>query len=66
VVIPADTLEEIAATNHLAIEEVVRLFLLEGLPEGEWKLETLERSPGSPRGLTVKTGRCLASARTCH
>jgi hypothetical protein len=56
VAIPADMLEEIAATNHLAIAKVVRLFLLEGLPEGERKLETLERSLGSPRRFTYENG----------
>ena len=47
--IPADMLEIIAATNHLAIADVVRLFLVQALPEGEWKLGTLELSRASPR-----------------
>ena len=33
VTIPADMLEKIAATNHLAIADVVRLFLVQALPE---------------------------------
>ena len=41
---PADVLEKIAAINHLAVAEVVRLFLLQALPEEEWKLGTLELS----------------------
>lgn len=59
VTIPADMLEKIAATNHLAIAEVVRLFLLEALPEGEWKLGTLEVSPASPRRSTYENRALL-------
>jgi hypothetical protein len=45
-VIPsADMLEKIAATNHLAVADVVRLFLRQALPEDERKLGTLELSP---------------------
>jgi hypothetical protein len=42
---PPDVLEKIAAINHLAVAEIVRLFLLQALPEEEWKLGTLELSP---------------------
>jgi hypothetical protein len=49
VTIPADMLEKIATTNHLAIADVVRLFLVQALPEGEWKLGTLQLSRASPR-----------------
>ena len=42
---PPDVLEEIAAINHLAVADVVRLFLVQTLPEVEWKLGTLELSP---------------------
>jgi hypothetical protein len=49
VTIPADMLEKIAATNHLAIADVVRLFLVQALPEGESKLGNLELSRASPR-----------------
>jgi hypothetical protein len=38
VAIPAEMLEIIAATNHLTITDVVRLFLIEALPEPEWEL----------------------------
>jgi hypothetical protein len=41
-------LEKIAAINHLTIADVARLFLVEALPEGEWKLGTLELSRSSP------------------
>jgi hypothetical protein len=49
VITPADVLEKIAAINHLAVAEVVRLFLVLALPEGEWKLGTLELSPAQSR-----------------
>jgi len=45
VIISADMLEKIAAINHLAVADVIRLFLLRALPEEEWKLGTLELSP---------------------
>jgi hypothetical protein len=45
VITSADMLEKIAAINHLAVADVVRLFLLQALPEEEWKLATLELSP---------------------
>ena len=45
VITSADVLEKIAAINHLAVADVVRLFLLEALPEEGWKLGTLELSP---------------------
>jgi hypothetical protein len=48
VTIPADMLEKIAATNHLAIADVVRPFFVQALPEGEWT-GTLELSRASPR-----------------
>ena len=44
-IISADVLEKIAAINHLAVADVVRLFLLEALPKEEWKLGTLELLP---------------------
>jgi len=42
-------LEKMAATNHLTITEVVRLFFVEALPEPEQKLGTFERLPPRPR-----------------
>jgi hypothetical protein len=42
---PPDVLEKIAAINHLTVAEVVRLFLVQALPESDWKLGTLELSP---------------------
>jgi hypothetical protein len=56
VTIPADMLEKIAATNDLTIADVVRLFLVEALPESEWKLGTLEVSPASQRRFTNRAG----------
>jgi hypothetical protein len=50
----ADMLEEIAAINHLAVADVVWLFLVEALPEGGLKVGTLEPSPASPRRLRMK------------
>jgi hypothetical protein len=47
-VTPADMLEKIAAINHLSVADVVQLFLVQALPEGEWKLGTLELSRASP------------------
>ena len=44
VITSADVLEKIAAVNHLAVADVVRLFLRQALPEEERKLETLELS----------------------
>jgi hypothetical protein len=44
-IISADVLQKIAAINHLAVANVVWLFLLQALPEEEWKLGTLELSP---------------------
>jgi hypothetical protein len=49
ITITTDMLEKIAAINHLAVADVVRLFLLEGLPEERSKLPTFERSAPSPR-----------------
>jgi hypothetical protein len=48
VTIPADMLEKIAATNHLAIADVFRLFLRQAFPEGNGRgtLE-LSREPAS-------------------
>jgi hypothetical protein len=37
VTIPADMLEKIAAINHLAVVDVVRLFLAEALAKGDGK-----------------------------
>ena len=56
---PADVLEKIAATNHLAVTEVVRLFLVQALPEPEWKLGTLEVSPARQRRFTYKAGNVI-------
>jgi hypothetical protein len=50
VVTSGDVLERIAAINHLAVADVVRLFLLQALPEEEWKLGTLELSPTHETG----------------
>jgi hypothetical protein len=44
VTISADILKKIAAINHLAIAEVVRLFLTEALSEGEWDMTTAPRA----------------------
>jgi hypothetical protein len=49
-------LETIAATNNLGIAEVVRLFLVEALREGEWNLGTLEVSSASLRRFTYGNG----------
>jgi hypothetical protein len=40
VTMPADMLEKIAAINHLAVVDVVRLFLAEALVKGDrnWEL----------------------------
>jgi hypothetical protein len=46
---PPDVLEKIAAMNHLTVAEVVRLFLVQALPETDWKLGTLELSPAESR-----------------
>ena len=54
VTIPADMLEKIAAINHLAVAEVVRLFLVEALPELGSKLGTLDLSPASQRRFTYE------------
>jgi hypothetical protein len=59
VTIPANMLEKIAATNHLAIADVVRLFLVQALPELEWKLEALEVSSASQRRFTYKAGNVI-------
>jgi hypothetical protein len=45
----ADVLEKIAAINHLTVPDVVWLFLVQALPEGERKLGTLELSPAESR-----------------
>jgi hypothetical protein len=45
VITSADVLEKIAAINHLAVADVVRLFLRQALPEEQRKLGTLELSP---------------------
>jgi hypothetical protein len=50
----ADMLEKIAAINHLAVADVVRLLLVEALSEGGSKLGTLELSPVSPRRFTYQ------------
>jgi hypothetical protein len=54
VTIPADMLEKIAATNHLAVAEVVRLLLVEALPKGKWNLGALEVSSASLRPFAYK------------
>jgi len=46
---PPDVLEKIAAINHLTVAEVVRLFLVQALPETDWKLGTLELWPAQSR-----------------
>jgi hypothetical protein len=56
VTIPADMLEKIAATNHLALAEVVRLLLVEALPKGKWNLGALEVSSASLRRFAYKNG----------
>jgi hypothetical protein len=59
VAIPVDMLEKIAATNHLTIADVVRLFLVEALPKPEWKVGTLEVSPASQRRFTHKASNVI-------
>jgi hypothetical protein len=44
-----DVLEKIAALNHLAVTEVVRLFLVQALPKADWKFGTLKLSPAQSR-----------------
>jgi hypothetical protein len=56
---PSDVLEKIAAINHLSVAEVVRLFLAQALPEADWKLGTLERSPHNRVDLMMRRGRRL-------
>ena len=56
---PADVLEKIAAINHLAFAEVVRLFLVQALPEADWKLGTLELSQHNRVDLMMRRGRGL-------
>jgi hypothetical protein len=56
---PPDVLEKIAAINHLAVAEVVRLFLVQALPETDWKLGTLELSRPNRVDLMVRRGRGL-------
>jgi hypothetical protein len=51
----ADMLKEIAAINHLAVADVVRLFLIDALAQGGLKVGTLELSPASPRRLRMKS-----------
>jgi hypothetical protein len=46
---PPDMLERIAAINHLPVAKVVRLFLVQALPERERKLGTLQLSPVQSR-----------------
>jgi hypothetical protein len=46
---PPDVLEKIAAKNHLTVAEVVRLFLVQALPDTDWKLGTLELSRSESR-----------------
>ena len=58
-VTPPDVLEKIAAINHLTVAEVVRLFLVQALPEMDWKLGTLERSPPNRVDLMMRRGRGL-------
>ena len=54
---PSDVLEKIAAINHLTIAEVVRLFLVQALPEAEWKLGTLNSRPRIRVDLMMRKGR---------
>jgi hypothetical protein len=51
-------LEKIAAINHLAVVDVVRLFLAEGLAKGDrnWELWTFR--PPARVDLPTKTRRC--------
>jgi hypothetical protein len=53
---PPDVLEKIAAINHLAVVEVVRLFLVQALPEADWKLGTLELSRPNRVDLMIRRG----------
>jgi hypothetical protein len=56
--VPPDVLEKIAAINHLTVAEVVRLFLVQALPETDWKLGTLELSPAQSRRLNSGPNNC--------
>ena len=56
---PPDVLEKIAAINHLTVADVVRLFLLEALPEEGSKLGTLELHPPNRTDLMMRRGRGL-------
>ena len=65
---PADMLEKIAAANDLTIADVVRLFLIEALPEPHWKLGNWELwifRPPARVDLPVKTGRCHSNCHHC-
>jgi hypothetical protein len=58
-IIPPDVLEKIAAINHLAVAEVVRLFLVQALPETDRKLGTLELSRPNRVDLMMRRRRGL-------
>jgi hypothetical protein len=46
---PGDVLEKIAAINHLTVADVVGLFLVQALPEGERKFGDFTLSPAQSR-----------------
>ena len=56
---PSDVLEKIAAINHLPVAEIVRLFLVQALPETDWKLGTSELHPPNRTDLMMRRGRGL-------
>jgi hypothetical protein len=62
ITIPADMLEKIAAINHLAVADVVQLFLKEALAAEASKLGTLERSAPIPRRLACQNKALPARA----
>jgi len=54
---PPDVLEEIAAINHLAVAEVVRLLLVQALPETGMEIGDFELSRPNRVDLMMRRGR---------
>ena len=54
---PPDVLEEIAAINHLAVAEVVRLLLVQALPETGTEIGDFELSRPNRVDLMMRRGR---------
>jgi hypothetical protein len=61
-----DVLEKIAAINHLAVAEVVRLLLVQALPEADRKLGPLELSRPNRVDLMMRRGRGLTQRLNGH